>query len=189
MGQGGRPHILGIDDGPFEKGASREAAVVGVVMEGADLVEGVALTSFPVDGPDVTAFLADWVAGLRFRPALQGIVLGGITIAGLAVVDMDLLSQRLGLPVLVVNRRDPSNHRLNDALEAADLADRRDVVERTPPAVEVGSGLFLSYAGTEREAAVAMVRASLRKSTLPEPLRLAHLIARALVTGESRGRV
>jgi hypothetical protein len=102
---------------------------------------------------------------------------------------MGLLSQRLGLPVLVVNRRDPSNHRLNDALEAADLADRRDVVERTPPAVEVGSGLFLSYAGTEREAAAAMVRATLLKSTLPEPLRLAHLIARALVTGESRGRV
>lgn len=189
MGQAGRPHILGIDDGPFEKSASREVAVVGVVMEGADLVEGVALTSFPVDGPDVTAFLADWVAGLRFRPALQGIVLGGITIAGLAVVDMVLLSQRLGLPVLVVNRRDPSNQRLNGALEAAGLADRRDVVERTPPAVEVESGLYLSYAGTEREAAAVMVRATLRKSTLPEPLRLAHLIARALVTGESRGRV
>jgi endonuclease V-like protein UPF0215 family len=40
MGQVQRPHILGIDDGPFAKGATREVAIVGVVMEGPDLVEG-----------------------------------------------------------------------------------------------------------------------------------------------------
>ncbi len=45
MGQAGRPHILGIDDGPFEKGASREVVVVGVMLEGRDLVEGVAPAS------------------------------------------------------------------------------------------------------------------------------------------------
>jgi len=189
MGQAGRPHILGIDDGPVEKGSRCEVRVVGVMMEGADLVEGVALTSFPVDGPDATPFLAGWVAGLRFRPALQGIVLGGITIAGLGVVDIELLSERLGLPVLVVNRRDPVNHRLNDALNAAGLTDRCDIVERTPAAFAVEEGLFLSHAGTERADAVSLVRATLRKSSLPEPLRLAHLIARAIVTGESRGRV
>ena len=110
MGQAGRPHILGIDDGPFEKSASREVAVVGVVMEGADLVEGVALTSCPVDGPDVTAFLADCVAGLRFRPAPQRIALGGPPLAGLAVLDMDPRYQRLRLPAPDVNRRHPSHH-------------------------------------------------------------------------------
>ncbi len=189
MGQAGRPHILGIDDGPFEKGGSREVVVVGVMMEGPDLVEGVAVTSFPVDGPDATPFLAAWVEGLRLRPALQGIVLGGITLAGLAVVDITLLSERLELPVLVVNRRDPTNHRLYAALEAAGLADRSGIVERTPPAFAVEDGLFLSHAGIEPAEAVSLVRVTLRKSTLPEPLRLAHLMARAIAMGESRGRV
>ena len=36
--------------------------------------------------------------------------------------------------------------------------------------------------------AAALVAASRRKADLPEPLRLAHLIARAVATGESRGR-
>ncbi len=189
MRQAGRPHILGIDDGPFDKSASREVVVVGVMMEGSDLVESVVVTSFPVDGPEATPFLADWVSGLRLRPALQGVVLGGITLAGLAVVDMTLLSERLGLPVLVVNRRDPTNHRLHEALAAAGLEDRSGIVERTPPAFEVETGLFLSHAGIERAQAVSLVRATLSKSALPEPLRLAHLIARAMATGESRGRV
>ena len=61
---------------------------MGVVMEGADLVEGVAITRFPVDGDAVTEFLGRWVRDLRFHAGLQGIVLGGITIAGLGVVDV-----------------------------------------------------------------------------------------------------
>ena len=102
-----RPHVLGIDDGPFEKFASRPVPVVGVMMEGPDLVEAVVRTEFPVDGDGATRFLADWVSSLRCRPALQGIFLGGITIAGLGLVDVVELSERLALPVLVVNRRDP----------------------------------------------------------------------------------
>ena len=163
------PHLLGIDDGPFEKFVDERVPLVGVMMEGADLIEGVATTSFPVDGAGVAEFLAEWVGALRCRAALHGVVLGGITIAGLAVVDVALLSNRLGLPVLVVNRRDPEKTRLREALEAAGLPER--------------------WALVERDAAMALVRAALAKSGVPEPLRVAHLIARALVRGESRGRV
>ena len=189
MGPDARPHVLGIDDGPFEKGQSQQVVIVGVVMEGRDLVEGVAVTRFPVDGAEVTSFLAHWVGGLRVRPALQGIVLGGITTAGLAVVDVEQLSAQLGIPVLVVNRRDPSNHRLQEALEAAGLEDRIAIVERTPAAAMLEDGLFLSHAGIDAAGAAGLVRATLRKSGVPEPLRVAHLTARAIVTGESRGRV
>jgi endonuclease V-like protein UPF0215 family len=183
-----RPHSLGIDDGPFEKFRSTTVPIVGVMMEGPDLVEGVARTEFAVDGEDATGFLANWVEGLRFRPALQGIFLGGITIAGLGVVDLVALAERMGLPVLAVNRRDPTNHRLHDALEAAGLAHRMSLVKRAPAARRVDDHLFVAAAGIEPEEAVSWVRATRLKSEIPEPLRLAHLIARAMVTGESRGR-
>jgi len=184
-----RPHLLGIDDGPFEKFVDERVPLVGVMMEGADRIEGVATTSFPVDGTGVAEFLAEWVGALRCRAALHGVVLGGITIAGLAVVDVALLSDRLGLPVLVVNRRDPEKTRLREALEAAGVPERWALVERAPAAVRVGDGLYLAAAGVERDAAMALVRAALAKSRVPEPLRVAHLIAHALVRGESRGRV
>lgn len=183
-----RPHLLGIDDGPFRKHVTASVPLVAVATEGADLVEAVAVTEFPVDGDGVTDFLADWVAALRIRPALQALVLGGITIAGLAVVDAGRLAERLGLPILIVNRRDPTNHRLEAALRAAGLEERIALVERTPPAYPVGERLFLAAAGAGPERAAALVRATRGKSALPEPLRLAHLIARALVEGESRGR-
>jgi endonuclease V-like protein UPF0215 family len=183
-----RPHLLGLDDGAFDKHQAESVPLVGVIMEGADLVEGVVVTRFPVDGEGATEFLAGWIEDLRFRPGLQGLVLGGITLAGLGVVDVPALSQQLALPVIVVNRRDPSEHRLADALRAAGLPERIETVKHCPPPFRAPGGLFLACAGTNPEQAARLVEAARRKSDLPEPLRLAHLIARAVVTGESRGR-
>ncbi len=183
-----RPHLLGIDDGPVVRDAPDGVVVVGVVMEGADLVEGIAITRFPADGPAATEFLVNWVAGLRFRPALQGLMLGGITIAGLGVIDVVELADRLELPVIAVNRRDPRNHQLDRALRAAGLEDRLAVVDRTPEAVRPGTRVYLACAGIDPEGAARLLRQCTGKSDLPEPIRLAHLIARATTTGESRGR-
>jgi endonuclease V-like protein UPF0215 family len=183
-----RPHVLGVDDGPFEKGVSRSVPLVGVTMEGADLVEAVSVTEFPVDGEDVADFLAAWIDSLRVKPALQGILFGGITIAGLAVIDVHALAERLGVPVVVVNRREPGDARLIEALESAGLAHRCAILERAPRAQCVNGRIYAAAAGGDPAAAASLVRATLGKSDLPEPLRLAHLIARAIVTGESRGR-
>ena len=46
-----------------------------------------------------------------------------------------------------------------------------------------------AYAGATPEVAVALIGACLGKANVPEPLRLAHMIARAIAVGESRGRV
>jgi endonuclease V-like protein UPF0215 family len=184
-----RPHLIGIDDGPFDKHADATTPLVGVVMEGADLVEGVVMTTFPIDGEGVTEFLADWIRGLRFREGLHAVVLGGITIAGLAVVDVTLLAQTLALPVLIVNRKDPRDHRLAGALRSAGLAERLPLVKQTPRSISVSDGLYLACAGISEQEALRLIDASRRKGEMPEPLRLAHLIASAAVRGESRGRV
>lgn len=184
-----RPHVLGIDDGPFEKAQREPVPIVGVLTEGADLVEAVAITSFAVDGAGATEFLAEWIAGLRLRPTLQAVVLGGITIAGLGIVDLRALSSALEVPILAVTRRSTANHRLGEALQAADLGERIALVEHAPPPFEAEPGLWVAHAGADRRVAERLVRALVHKSKLPEPLRIAHLIAAALARGESRGRV
>lgn len=184
-----RPHILGIDDGPVDVHNGGETPIVGVMTEGADVVEAVAVTRFPVDGDEVTSFLGTWVTSLRLHPGLQAIVLGGITIAGLGVVDLAVLAERTGVPVIAVSRRDPRGHRVAHALRAAGLDARLAVIECTPEAFASPTGLYVACAGTTPEVAVALVSACLGKANVPEPLRLAHLIARAIAVGESRGRV
>jgi endonuclease V-like protein UPF0215 family len=184
----GRPHLIGIDDGPFAKGVDREVPLVAVFMEGADLVEGVAIERFPVDGDGVSEFLARWISAVRFRPAAQGLVFGGLTIAGLAVIDPTAIASATGLPVLVVNRRPPEDAGVADALRAAGLAQRVATLTRAPRSVALESGLHVAFAGTDEPTAKRLLACATRKSLLPEPLRVAHLIAAALARGESRGR-
>jgi len=183
-----RRHLLGIDDGPFEKFDDADVPVVAVMMEGADLVEAVATQRFPVDGAAATEFLARWIGGLRCRPALQGVLLGGVTLAGLGVVDVPELATALELPVLNVNRKRPGNDALREALAKAGLSERFAAVVRAPEPVEAAPGLWVGAAGLDAQEACAWARAACGKSNLPEPLRLAHLIATALGNGESHGR-
>jgi len=181
--------MLGVDDAPFFKGQTGPVPIVGVTMEGADFVEAVAIGSFPVDGEGATEYLATWIGGLRTCPALQGVILGGITLAGLGLVDLPALAGRLEIPVLAVTRHNPNNSELLAALEATGLKSRYPIVERSPRAYRVADGLFLAHAGGRRSEAEELVRATLGKARVPEPLRVAHLIGSALVLGESRGRV
>jgi endonuclease V-like protein UPF0215 family len=184
-----RPHILGVDDAAFDKRQPGPVPIVGVVMEVPDRIESVALGEFPVDGEGATEYLARWISGLRTRPTLQAVILGGITIAGLGIVDATELADRLVLPTLVVTRHNPAGSDLADALRAAGLSHRLPLLERVPRAFGVGEGLYLAHAGVSRIEAERLVRASLAKSRLPEPLRVAHLIGQAMVLRESRGRV
>ena len=184
-----RFHVLGVDDAPFIKRVDPAAPLVAVLMEGRDLVEAVAITSFPVDGDAATDFLAGWIETLRCRPSIQAVVLGGITIAGLGLVDLDQLASRLGVPVLAATRRNPAQSDLRQALLAAGLEVRIPLVERSPPSHRIGDGLYVAASGIVETAAAVLIRSTLGKARLPEPLRVAHLIGRALVSGESRGRV
>jgi endonuclease V-like protein UPF0215 family len=182
-----KPRVLGIDDAPFEKGQEAPVPIVGVVMAGS-IVEGVAIGSFPVDGEDATRWMAGWIDGLRWRDSLQGIVLGGITIAGLGLVDLEELAGRVGAPVLAVTRRSGRPELLARALEVAGLSHRTALLDRQPPARLTGGGLWCAHAGATAAEADALLEAIV-DTKMPEPLRIAHLVGAALVLGQSRGRV
>jgi endonuclease V-like protein UPF0215 family len=184
-----RPHLLGIDEGPFSKGQREPVPLVAALCEGPDLVEAVATSAFPVDGDGATEFLARWLGGLRATAGAQAIALGGITLAGLGLVDVHALADSLAIPVLVVTRRPPDNARLREALLAAGLGERFPIAERSPEAVATDDGLWLAHAGLSHAEALALLHAARGKAKLPEALRIAHLFATALVRGESHGRV
>jgi endonuclease V-like protein UPF0215 family len=187
-----------VDDAPFDKRQPGPVPIIGVAMEGHDVIESVALGEFPVDGDGATEYLATWIGGLRARPMLQAVIIGGITIAGLGIIDVTTLAERLGLAVLVVTRHNPARSELANALKAAGLQDRLPLLERIPRAYGIGEepapshrarGLYLAHAGVPRVEAERLLAATLGKAKLPEPLRVAQLIGQAIVLRESRGRV
>lgn len=188
MAQETYSHVIGIDDGSFDKYRQATVPIVGAVF--ADLrLEGVLCGRVRTDGSNATREIVRMVGESKFAPQLQLVLLQGIALAGFNVIDLYELHERLEIPVMVVARRQPRLERIRDALltRVAGGARKWALIERLGP-MEAVSGAFVQRVGLDRDGARRVIDRLSVNAKLPEPLRTAHLIAGGIATGQSRGR-
>jgi hypothetical protein len=180
-------NIIGFDDAPFAPGHVGMVPVVGAVYANLRF-DGVLVGAVEKDGSDAAAQLAQLVANSKFAGHAQLIMLQGIALAGFNVVDVFQLHAELGLPVLVVARYQPDLEAVRRALleQVPDGETKWALIEKLGPMEPVGK-IYVQSVGLSLEAAADVVARFAVHSHIPEPVRTAHLIAGALVDGESRG--
>lgn len=184
--------VLGIDDAPFSKN-DKEVLVVGVIYRAGLWMEGVISTKIKKDGFDATLKLSKMIKNSRFYNELKAIFIGGITIGGFNVIDIEKLSKKTSLPVISFTRYYPDYPKIYKALKVMSKHDpfsekKRKVIEKTPPPVRIGK-LFVQWSGCEEQKVKEFIEKTAIHSYFPEPLRAAHLIGAGIMLGESKGRV
>jgi uncharacterized protein len=182
-------HVIGFDDTPFPPAHRGDVWVIGAVYSG-ERLNGVLSGKVRRDGVNATRILAHLVTGSRFASHTQLIMLQGIALAGFNVVDLHGLYQASGIPVLVVSRRAPNLAAVKQALLTRVPGGCRKwtLVERAGPP-ELAAGLYIQRCGLTLAEAEATLRRFALHSTVPEPLRSAHIIAGGIAGGKSRQRV
>lgn len=209
-------NVIGFDDGPFERSHRGGVLLVGAVCSRTRL-DGVVSGKIRRDGSDSTRRMIELVENSQFRGHLRAVLLQGIAVGGFNVVDVHALSGALGLPVLVITRREPDLASVRQALFSGDppgrprvpaaarkwrLIEAAGAMERLPPSrrgalrqgslptglSRAGQVLWVQRVGLSVPEARALLQATTLHGNVPEPLRLAHLIAGGIVTGKSRGR-
>ena len=184
----GHPHVVGFDDAPFERSHRGDVLIVGTVFAGSRL-DGVLSTRVRRDGANAAARLADCLEASRFLPQLHAILLQGIAFAGFNVVDLRALRRRTGLPVLAIARRQPDLDAIRKALleRVPGGARKWRLIEAAGP-MEPVAGVYAQRSGISLTDAEQLLAGLQLSGTLPEPLRIAHLIAGGVTRGESRHR-
>lgn len=181
-------HIVGFDDCPFPRGHRGDVPIVGTVFSGLRL-EGVLSGKVRRDGVNSTRELIRLAGGSRFAAHLQLVMLQGVALAGFNVVDAARLHAELGLPVLVVARRAPRRDAMRRALlERIPGGARKWALVECLGEMEPVEGVYVQRVGLSAEEAAVAIRATTPHGSVPEPLRVAHLIAGGVATGESSGR-
>jgi uncharacterized protein len=179
-------NVIGFDDAPFERGQGAKVALVGTVCS-ATRLDVVVRGYVQPDGQDATGVMAALVKNQSLTH-VRAVLMQGITVAGFNIVDINALAQQLDMPVLVVMRRRPKMQKFWDALAAcSDAALKRELVERAGP-IEPCGKLWVHRAGLSLEEAHELVARTTLHGAIPEPLRLAHIIAGGMTLGVSRGR-
>ena len=179
--------VVGIDDAPFNKFKDSESLVVGVVMRGGSWIDGILSTKVHVDGSDSTKKISEMINKCKFKPQLQCIFLDGIAVAGFNVIDVQELSKKTGLPVIVVIRRNPDINNIKKTFIKINKKEKTKLLEKAGNVIQVDD-IFVQLTGIELEQAKKILKIVCTRSLIPEPIRLAHLIASGVTTGESRGR-
>ena len=182
--------ILGVDDSPFPSHTKDEVLLVGTVFRAGNWLDGVLSTYIHGDGTDATKKIIDMVKNSRNLGQLGVIMLDGITFGGFNLVNIRQIFESTGVPVIVIMRRPPNFDRIKKALQRfEDFEDRWGNVLEAGEVYRVDNPelVYMQIHGIEREDAEDIVKLSTTRSAIPEPLRVAHIIAAGIIDGESKG--
>ena len=189
--------ILGIDDGPFGFGEGNRALLVGTVFRGGAWLDGVLTTKVLVDGDDATTEIIQMILKSRHRGQVRVVMTDGLTVGGFNVIDAREVFRSSGLPVISVTRSKPDLDSIRAALKKfPDSEQRWERIRKAGPPVKhvfgrprgKGSVYFQGF-GIREEDAHSIIEMTSTRSLMPEPVRVAHIIASGVTRGESYGRV
>ncbi len=175
------PRTIGIDDGPFTK-QQETAPLVAALLDGHHLKD-VRVSRITVDGLDATEKAVKLLR--KWKPA--PILLSGVTFAGFNLIDPHILHGKYRVPVIVVVGSRPDNRAVKRALvkHFPDWKQRWKVLNSLGPMGAVRTNpdeppIHYEVTGASAKSATAILRASSYVSRIPEPVRVASLLARGL---------
>jgi len=165
--------------------------IVGVVFRGGFWLDGVMHSSVDVDGFDAVDKITSMILASPHYKQLRVIMLDGVTFAGFNVVDIRALNEKTRLPVIAVTRERPDLEEIHAALRSLPCSEKRwgaFLHAGKMVAVPTSRGnekVYMCVAGILEEDAVKIIQITSTRSNIPEPLRVAHLIASGISSGNT----
>ncbi len=180
--------VLGIAES-FIKGVSSRSVLAGVVMRGDQLlIDGIGMTTLTVGGMDGTIGLLRLFERLD-RSDINLLMLNGCVISWYNVIDLEELFTQLALPLICVTYEE-SEEGLEKYFKEhfEDWEQRISVYKKNGPRNEMklhtGHHIFVRVYGMEIKEAQIILDRFVLQGAVPEPLKVARLLARALLKSE-----
>jgi endonuclease V-like protein UPF0215 family len=179
--------VVGIDDAPFKKFGKGNVLVVGTIFRGGSFLDGILSTKVSIDGNNSTKRISEMINKCKFKLQLQCIFLDGIAVGGFNVIDVKQLSKKTKLPVIVIIRKKPDIKKIKETLVKINKKNKIRLLEKAGSVIPIGK-IYIQLTGLSIEKAKEILKIVCTRSLIPEPIRIAHLIASGITHGESRGK-
>lgn len=102
-------------------------------------MDGLVSTKVEIDGDDSTAKIIEMVLNCKFYPQLQCIMTDGIAVAGFNVFDINEISSKTKLPVIVVIRDWPDVEKIKAALGKLSMHHKIKLLDKAGKIVRSGN--------------------------------------------------
>ncbi|MCL4355598.1 MAG: DUF99 family protein [Nitrososphaerota archaeon] len=172
----------------FREG-QRASVLAGVVMRSDFVIDGVALGRTEVGGDDATKSIVGLFRRLH-RNDINVVLVSGAILSLYNIVDVDALSERTGTPVICLTYKETSG--IEGAIrrhfpEGAEgkLEAYRRLGRRAGVKLGTGHRVFVRSAGLDGREAKSVLDAFTLQGSVPEPVKVAKLLARAAMAWRS----
>jgi len=183
--------LIGVDDSPFNF-SDKYAIVIGAVMRGGEYIECVLQRHIQIDGNDSTFACIDMIEKTRYKKQLRAMLLDGIALGGFNIVNIEEIYNETNLPVITITRDKPDFGKIKIALKKNFLDwNERFKLMKKGKLYEVKTKhnpIYVKCVGIDISEAKEIIKLSTIRGVIPEPIRVAHLIASGIVRGESYGK-
>jgi uncharacterized protein len=181
---------IGIEDGPFlpRRLGGSKAPLVVAQLNGPHLVKA-RITWISVDGLDATSVASRLLSSLQLRDS--PILLAGATFGGFNIINPRVLQRKFRTPTIVVIGSRPNNRAVKRALmrHFPDWKRRWRILSSLGPLRQVRTDsnegpVFYEAFGCADNEARRILKEWAFVSRVPEPLRVAGLVARGLFSAQ-----
>ena len=180
--------VLGIDDSAL---INEKVIIIGTFFRGGDQIDGILRSEITRDGLDATEIMVSIIKKSKFYSQIRVIMLDGVTYAGFNPVDIIRLHEETAIPIIVFMRSCPDFEKMKLALLHLPEAGKRwEIILKAGKIHKISQDnpVFIQFIGVDKKSAYEIIRMTSTHSNIPEPLRVAHLIATGVVFGESTGK-
>ncbi len=177
--------VLGIAES-FVK-TERSSRLAGVVMRKDLRVDGFGFAEISVGGDDATEGILKIFRGLE-RSDINALLLNGSVISWFNIVDLDLVREVTGLPVvsLTYEESEGLEEYIREYFRHPEEKIRlyRKLGEREPLRLKTGFEVYARSLGATAEETKGLLNSFTLEGKVPEPLRVARLLARSILREE-----
>jgi len=172
---------LGIAES-FKK-SERQSVLAGIVMRSDMVIDGVAYANATVRGDDATDAVIALYTDLD-RTDINLVMIGGLIISMYNIIDIERLYERLKIPIIGVTFEESEGldehikRQFPDTWESKMEAYRK-LGSREEIKLKTGYSVFVRSQGIITKNAKQAINKFLLQGSIPEPIRVARLIARA----------
>ena len=183
--------ILGVDDGPF-KFDQKTVPIVGVIIRPQNYIEGICQSEVIVDGKDANTVIKKMIEKSHYRDQLGLIMFDGVALGGFNVINIEDLYNDLNIPITTITRTKPDFDVIKETLKKhfTDWKTRWEIINNLElTRIDTNyNPIFIKFIGMNKSEIQRYIKLTTIRGVLPEPIRIAHLMATAMVKGESAGR-
>jgi endonuclease V-like protein UPF0215 family len=176
--------VLGIAES-FNMEKSKKSILVGIVMRGDFIIDGVIISNCNIGGMDSTEKIIEMFKELN-RDDINLIMLNGCIISWFNIIDLNKIYNDLKLPLICITYEEsPGLEKYIIQYFPKDYKERIEVYKRNGERIEVllktGYKVFIRFFGISLKDSIKILNKFTLHGRIPEPLRVSKLFAKSLI--------